>query len=42
MQRVEKITGRQIPFYETDIRDREACGKFLLSTALTAAFISPA
>ena len=22
MQRVEKITGRQIPFYETDIRDR--------------------
>ena len=21
MQRVEKITGRQIPFYETDIRD---------------------
>lgn len=32
MQRVEKITGRQIPFYETDIRDRVGpAGKFLLS-----------
>lgn len=27
MQRVEKITGRQIPFYETDIRDREGLRK---------------
>ena len=27
MQRVEKITGRQIPFYETDIRDRAGLKK---------------
>ena len=27
MQRVEKITGRQIPFYETDIRDRNSLRK---------------
>lgn len=27
MQRVEKITGRKIPFYETDIRDREGLRK---------------
>ena len=27
MQRVEKITGRQIPFYETDIRVRDGLRK---------------
>lgn len=27
LQRVEKITGQQIPFYETDIRDRAGLQK---------------
>ena len=27
LQRVEEITGQQVPFYEADIRDREALEK---------------
>lgn len=42
MQRVEKITGRRFLFMKRISGTARACGKFLLRTALTAAFISPA
>lgn len=39
LQRVTEITGKPVPFYQVDIRDREGLTKVMETTHLIAAFI---
>ena len=39
LNRVEKITGKKVAFYETDIRDRKGLDKIFETEASTLSFI---
>ena len=39
LSRVEKITGKKVPFYECDINDREALTECLIMRISTLAYI---